>query len=303
MALKAPQATKAPQPVHPPIPQSARLQPTPDELKDVKLAAQHLWSLDFNRFVPDVDYALNLQHGKKVFQTEDVADQPLFKFVKKEKFFATPTYKAFYALLDNYVATTGVAETVTAEESRENRAFIDALMETAPMKYLHNYLAEKKLAPRSLQEFKALLDRIWFSLFRRETANDSSGFEHVFVGEERDGKIIGFHNWIQFFIEELKKNVDYYGYVLPKRRNAHLPDGHDPIVSVQFSWKGELKNVSTILIGASPEFEIALYTLMFLASGEETEVVFGGTTVVLHCFKINTRAGQFLGTCYPDLVE
>ena len=44
---------------------------------------------------------------------------------------------------------------------------------------------------------------------------DSSGFEHVFVGETRgDSEVIGFHNWIQFYLQERAGYVDYQGYIL-----------------------------------------------------------------------------------------
>jgi hypothetical protein len=33
------------------------------------------------------------------------------------------------------------------------------------------------------------LQQMWFQLYRRIVKNDSSGFEHVFVGEEKDGKV------------------------------------------------------------------------------------------------------------------
>ena len=47
---------------------------------------------------------------------------------------------------------------------------------------------------------------------------DSSGFEHVFVGETRNrAEVIGFHNWIQFYLQEKRGLVDYKGF-FPSRR-------------------------------------------------------------------------------------
>ena len=47
----------------------------------------------------------------------------------------------------------------------------------------------------------------------------SSGFEHVFVGETktRDSIVSGFHNWIQFYLQEKKGNLNYYGFLKTSR--------------------------------------------------------------------------------------
>ncbi len=54
----------------------------------------------------------------------------------------------------------------------------------------------------------------------------------------------------QFYIEEGRGNVDYLGYVLPKSRSAaDTADNEDRLISVQFAWKGEEKNVSSFFVG------------------------------------------------------
>ena len=79
------------------------------------------------------------------------------------------------------------------------------------MKYCHAYLAHHRKVPRDEAGFKQWLHAEWFGLYRRESRNDSSGFEHVFVGEERDGKVMGMHNWLQIYLEERAGRFDYKG--------------------------------------------------------------------------------------------
>lgn len=39
----------------------------------------------------------------------------------------------------------------------------------------------------------------------------------MFVGETRDkSEVVGFHNWIQFYLQEKHGNVDYQGYISKK---------------------------------------------------------------------------------------
>lgn len=42
-------------------------------------------------------------------------------------------------------------------------------------------------------DFKKMLYQMWFALYRRETWNDTCGFEHVFVGEVDKGEVSGLH--------------------------------------------------------------------------------------------------------------
>ena len=39
------------------------------------------------------------------------------------------------------------------------------------------------------------------------------------MGETRGGEVLGFHNWIQFYLQEKAGNVDYQGYILGRKVN------------------------------------------------------------------------------------
>ncbi|CAD7700733.1 unnamed protein product, partial [Ostreobium quekettii] len=240
--------------------------------------------------------------GKNPFGNQDAAADKLFLGVKDDVW-QRQTYVIFYNLLDNYERQTGIRETLTPQERQETIAFVNAIMETKPMQYCHNLLVKKGRAPADEGEFKDLLMKLWFYFYRRETDFDSSGFEHVFVGEVKNGKVTGLHNWIQFYIEERKGNIDYRGFIRPRRRGQGVenPDGNERILTVQMEWGDELKPISTIFIGTSPEFEMALYTLCFLAGGEENLIDIEQYDVMIKCYRMGRDRDQ-IGTAFPEVV-
>lgn len=278
--------------------------PTQEELDDLSLACQKLWQLDENRLEPGRDYGINVQGGKKVYWEEDAAQQKLFLGVSKHVW-QKRTFVIFYNLLDNYERETGIKETVTAREKQETFDFLDAVMETKPMQYVHNYLVKKGKAPDNVQEFKQFLLNMWFFFYRREGELDSSGFEHVFVGEVEKGKVVGLHNWIQFYIEEAKGNLDYRGYIHPRRRGCmhRAPDGNERLLTVQLAWGKELKPCSTMFIGTSPEFEMAIYTLCFHAGKEENRIDLLEYDLNIKCFRIHSKYGDKVAGCFPEVCE
>ena len=271
---------------------------------DVNLsdAIQEMWNLDVNRLTPNADYKIDVQDGKKPYWKEDNAPDPLFTFVDKNAL-RRPTYKAFMALLNNYKSGTGASESVSSHERNENWTFLKAIMQTAPMQFCHKYLHSKKPdeIPADPSDFSKLLYKIWFDLYRRETSRDSSGFEHVFVGEVKDGKVSGMHSWIQFYLEEQKGNLDYRGYIKPRSRSEALANSDDHVLTLQFHWGGVEKFVGTSFIGVSPEFEMAVYTTCFLLGEEENNVSLNTGTdefeLKIRCY---TMARDKIGTAFPE---
>ncbi|XP_059191589.1 uridylate-specific endoribonuclease C [Centropristis striata] len=266
-----------------------------------------LWTLDVNRMTPGIDYTISVQgranfvnQGSHVVQ--DRASQPLFSNVNEEKLKNMTTFSLLMKLLDNYEVSTGVAERVTTEELTEINLFLDAVLQTAVMKRAHKYLVSKRQSSQDLRVFKNQLRLIWFHLYHRQrnAGLDSCGFEHVFVGETKSGtEIIGFHNWVQFYLQENSTNLDYKGY---KARIQDLPDQDDHVLNLQFSWHGLVKPVGSAFIGTSPEFEMAIFTIVFLMNTERS------TTVLVNIDQcqmelVVIRHGRSLGTAYPKLLS
>jgi len=262
----------------------------PSNLGDMSFqdAVTHMWTtLDAPQRVNwgDSGFTLNLQN-KGRYDHRDTCDAPLFDWVNLEHpFWSSSVTTAFISLLDNYERETGEAEVVTRKEKQEVAAFLDAFCHTKVARFAYEFLKVHGHDRRcrelnSMLDFQNLISDIWFAPYRRFRANDSSGFEHVFVGEESRGKITGLHNWVQYYLEEKAGRIDYLGW---KGKQDHDYDDDVNLVTVAFTWEDEEdaaveeKPMSTILCGSTVECEMSLLTIAFLAgeSDGETNLTLG----------------------------
>jgi poly(U)-specific endoribonuclease len=296
-------------------------EPPNDDVRPASLAAMslqdaiaYLWKLDEGNRLPWGDgFTYNLQNKGRL--GADRCSEPLFNYVNlQHPFWSRPITKAYLALLDNYERETGKAEQVTAKEREEMSLFLDRLCETRVMQFTYEFLKEhgKDARTKHLRQphdMQTLVSELWFAPYTRCRPNDSSGFEHVFVGEERHGKVIGLHNWIQFYLEEKKGKINYSGWV-GKQDSDYNDDVH--LVTVKFSWEDgaddevEEKPMSTILCGSTVEFELAILTIVFLSGNQDGDNIFhlGSEKINVVCHPQRTRiGGAKIGTAYLEVAR
>jgi len=300
----------------------------PEVNVDFGTAIQNLWDLDASaRLEYGTEYNITnfqespfirkkledveIEKGEKYLQ--DKTELPEFFSVDEERWGdikKRPTYATFIRLLDNYNALVGGEEKISnttllptdKNDLKEIDDFLDAIMETKPMKYCQQYLLEnqpddvsrippgsdgKRVIPTDPGEFKEMLKKMWFQGYDRTAPEDvkegdfidSSGFEHVFVGELKSSSIGGMHNWIQMYLQQEAGRLDVYGYNADF--SAKTIDEDDRLMNLKFRWKGpkdsegpedvyyRWKLKGSVLLGTSPEFEMALYTLAYLQNQSE----------------------------------
>ncbi|ESO02718.1 hypothetical protein HELRODRAFT_185016 [Helobdella robusta] len=270
--------------------------------KELSEILTRLWNVDDNRCTPGLDYKLNLQGFVTATKgnLRDKASQNLFLHFNEDRIFNKPTIKAFISLLDNYAINVSEAETETDLERGEVDNFLSTIVATRVMKETHKYLNSRNMVGASEDDFKKLLFDIWFKMYKRSSTDknvNSCGFEHVFVGEMRSNEIIGFHNWLQIYLQEKVGNLDYMGFFRRGTTDKSEPTPH--FLTHQFRWRGELKPIVSTMIGRSPEFEMAMYTIAHLclsaAGKREVHVHLDEYDVML----VVARHGHFgIGTAY-----
>lgn len=239
---------------------------------------------------------VNYQSKTTSGSSQDLAPEPLLHVNTNVN--RIPTINKIKRLYDNYDVFVDNNEVVTAEERREEDDLLDAVINTNVMEYTRNFLVSKGAIGSDPHEFINVLKEIWFTLYpRRKGRLGSSGFEHIFLAEVKNREVSGFHNWIYFNDQELKNNVNYLGYM--KILNFA---NKGAIIKNHFTFRGYDKPVSSLFIGTSPEFEMALYSTCFLIRPDKVcPLQLGGKRFIIRAFTINHQGKKLIGSAFPEI--
>lgn len=263
-----------------------------------KLLTQ-LWIKDKNRLNIPQNIILNMQGTiRQLRENQDRAPKPLFTFVDEARLNSTPTYKYFIALKDCFLPSLLEEDGNSPEKERLQESFLDSVLQTGVMQEAIRFLVDRKLAPASQGTFKSLLRTLWFSPYKRGKRENTCGFEHVFLGEKRGQKVLGLHNWLTLYLREKSGEINYLGHIKQNRKPISA------LYTIAFQWDKQCtKYPARFLIGSSPEFDMALYTVVFLTANQRTPKQFrlevslkhNNSRIAIQCYKV---AQNKIGTCY-----
>jgi len=256
----------------------------------VNQVTEQLWTNDVNRLDPSM-YTINLQNKVPETNNADHAPQPFFTRVDQNAIDARPTFRAFMALQDNYNPTGGQHDALTLSNVvTEVNAYLDEVMKTSVITTLYNYLKCANVVTDQ-NDLRQQIHELWFAQYARHTGGtvDSSGFEHVMVGEYKGTNVVnGLHNWMAYYNKERTHAINYYGYVGQASPN---------LVALNYMWNGHHKELGSFFVGTSPEFDLALFTLCALT--HTTHVQLSGHSVQVTTFLLHSPGGLQIASAYP----
>ncbi|MEQ2221059.1 hypothetical protein ILYODFUR_011825 [Ilyodon furcidens] len=269
---------------------------------ELKSLSETLYTLDSNKASASqlVIDPQALVPDSQTSSQSDLSPGKLFKSLDENTLFSRPTYAALLNVLDNYKRMTGQAESFSSQQITEQETFLkETMLNTKLGRELYGLLYTKGIYG-SESEFIEDLKNMWFGLYsRNNNVLDSSGFEHIFAGEIKGGKVSGFHNWIQFYLNEKRGVLNYYSHSF-NGPWSNYPD----VLGLQFMWDGYYKQVGSAVIGSSPEFDLAIYTLCYIARpGKQCRLSLGGTELLIQTYTWdNSSYGngkKYIASAYP----
>ncbi|EPB77925.1 endoribonuclease XendoU [Ancylostoma ceylanicum] len=142
-----------------------------------------LRQVDHNKAQPE---QIHLNYQGKAEGSYDSAPRRFFEWVDP-RLLEKPSVKQLIAMMNNFNRKTGKVEPRVSpdEEQREISDFLTTILASEPWQILYDFLEEKGHPyAESPSTFRERIQQLWFEHYPRSKGKpDSSGFEHVFIGE------------------------------------------------------------------------------------------------------------------------
>ena len=124
------------------------------------------------------------------------------------------TYRLCETLLNNYALSQTQPEDIIPEEIEEVQIFLETILNNPPMVVARDYVQQQIAQTITNERWDQILHDIWFRRFTTSSGKDLTGFEHVIVGEQKGGKIGGYHFWYKYYLDDIigflgSDDIDY----------------------------------------------------------------------------------------------
>ena len=229
------------------------------------------------------------------------------------------TYRLCEQLFNNYTLDPGIREQVTLEETQEEMDFVDAIVPLPPLQVAKAFIARDRGQAISDNTLAAMIKETWF-LQGKAGSKHASGFEHVFVGEQKDKGdkpddiavgTGGYHFWYKYYLDDAGKRLDTgdpnadrivylgtrYGHAEVSAQGLLVPE----VVTLSFEWTAPdftaggsqrlRKPIGGFWVGCSPEGLIALGLIRARTQVNKIAEINGATYQVdLHRLDSNAKS-------------
>ena len=229
------------------------------------------------------------------------------------------SYTRVAKLFNNYTLDQTKPEINKPDETREVQEFIEATYKSPPMKVARDYVSQQyqqrgvKDHDLTDNEWWAILERVWFEQFDNGVNQDLSGFEHVLVGEQKQGKVQGYHFWYKYFLDEnfvfegkMSDSIDFLSW------RGNSGDQTPDVVTLSYTWRAFdyekkkfrplTKPIGGFWVGPSAEGLIAIGTVRFLNdvfAPKQAEI----NNVLYNLSMFRSTNDRNLRTFYPEFVQ
>nr|WP_242035309.1 hypothetical protein [Mesobacillus harenae] len=220
------------------------------------------------------------------------------------------SYQLLEKLFNNYALNQKDKENNKPSECKEIEEFLKMAIHSLPVKMAKTFI--EKNSNKELNEFQwyTYLYDLWFRQFNCESGRDLSGFEHVFLGEQKRKRLVGHHYWYKYWLEDnLDQNKHNKDQIKMLCTNFSEPRSAEPhVVTLGYRLKAFdyeknrfidiSKKKCAFFVGVSAEGLLALGTVRAALDeiASDTAVI-NNVNLKLELFK--SPDGKSIRTFYP----